>query len=247
MSSYETESSKIRKDIPLALYFQLKEKIKDNILSGRWPEGSKIPSEQEICSLYGVSRITVRKAIDELQNEKYLMKKQGRGTFVQKKTIGQKLHKFYSFSEELKALGLKEYSNVMVFERQVPPGHIREALSLESGEQVFRIQRIRYVDERPYALEQSYIPVHFAPELTGEQIQETGLYKSLNSFGIFLDHATETFSAVNLTREEAKNLQVENREAAISLIRMTYRGADVVEYCESLVRGDVFHYTVELK
>ncbi len=241
------EANVIRKDIPLALYFQLKEKIKENILSGKWQEGSRIPSEQEICGIYGVSRITVRKAIEELQNEKYLIKKQGRGTFVQKKSIGQKLHKFYSFSEELESLGFKEYSNVISFQKQIPNQTVRESLLLETEREVFRIERIRYIDEKPYALEQSYIPVHFVPELTGEQIQEIGLYKSLNSFGIFLDRATETFSAVNLSREEARNLQVENKEAAISLNRVTYRGTDVIEYCQSLVRGDVFHYSVELK
>ena len=238
---------KIRKDIPLALYFQLKEKIKDNILSGKWAEGSKIPSEQEICDIYGVSRITVRKAIEELQNEKYLIKRQGRGTFVQKKTIDQKLHKFYSFSEELKSLGLKEYSNVLEFERQTANVIVRDTLHLEEGEEVFRIKRLRFVDEKLYALEQSFIPVRFVPELTGEQIQEKGLYKSLNSYGVFLDRAIETFSAVNLSKNEAEKLQVAYKTAAISLIRETYRGTDIVEYCISLVRGDIFHYSVELK
>lgn len=243
----EGNSGAIRKDIPLALYYQLKEEIKKNIFSGEWSEGSRIPSEQEICEIYGVSRITVRKAIEELQNEKYLVKKQGRGTFVQKKAIEQKLQKFYSFSEELRSQEIREHSRVVAFCRQTPDETVRETLRLEKGREVFLIERLRYIDEKPYALEKSYIPVSLVPELTGERIQENGLYKTLGSFGVYLDHAKETFSAVNLTREEAKNLQVENKEAAINLIRVTYRGEEAVEYCKSLVRGDVFHYSVELK
>ena len=82
----------IRKDIPVALYYQLKEEIRRKILANEWPEGSRLPSEAEIAKMFEVSNITVRKAIDELQKENYLVKKRGRGTFVLHRSMGQKLH-----------------------------------------------------------------------------------------------------------------------------------------------------------
>ena len=67
----------IRKDVPIALYYQLKEELRRKILSGEWKEGSKLPSEKDICEIFGVSRTTVRRAVDELEAEGYLVKKQG--------------------------------------------------------------------------------------------------------------------------------------------------------------------------
>jgi len=237
----------IRKDVPIALYYQLKEELRRKILSNEWKEGSKLPSEKEICEIFGVSRITVRKAIEALQDENYIIKKQGRGTFVQSRAIGQKLHKFYSFSEELSKLGIKETTKLLTFEVIIPGKAIREALKLDTEEKVFWIKRIRYMDALAYTIEHSYIPIKFAPELTDELIQKNGLYKTLKMFNIFLDHATETFSAINITKEDARDMELQNNEAAINLTRVTYSGTSIVEYCKSVVRGDVFQYTVELK
>ena len=239
--------NKMRKDIPIALYYQLKEELRRKILSNEWEEGSKLPSEKEICEIFGVSRITVRKAIDELQDENYIVKKQGRGTFIQSRTIGQKLHKFYSFSEELSKLGIKETTKVVTFKTILPGSTIRDALKLELEEKVFWIKRIRFMDSKAYTIENSYIPIKMAPDLTGDLIQNNGLYKSLNIFNIFLDHAIETFSAINISKEEARDMNLQNNDAAINLTRVTYSGSLIVEYCKSVVRGDVFNYTVELK
>lgn len=241
------ENNSIRKDVPIALYYQLKEEIKRKILINEWEEGSRLPSEKELCEIFGISRITVRKAIDELQAENYLVKKQGRGTFVKKKTIAQKLYKFYSFSEELGKLGIRETPRLIKFEELVPEVSIREVLQLETKERVFWIKRIRYMDTKAYTIENSYIPVKFAPQLTGELISKNGLYKTLGMFHVFPERAIETFSAVNISKEEAKAMDLPVGDAGIRLTRITYSGVDIIEYCQSVVRGDVFHYTVELK
>lgn len=237
----------IRKDIPVALYYQLKEEIRRKILANEWPEGSRLPSEAEIAKMFEVSNITVRKAIDELQKENYLVKKRGRGTFVLNRSIGQKLHKFYSFSEELTKLGIKETAKLIIFQEIIPEASIREALQLEADEKVFWIKRIRYMDDKAYTIEQSYIPVKFVPDLTGEMVANNGLYKTLRIFHVFPEKAVETFSAVNLSREDAKDMGLRVNDAAINLTRVTYSGADIIEYCQSIVNGEVFHYTVELK
>lgn len=241
------KESTIRKDIPVALYYQLKEEIKRKIRANEWEEGSRLPSETEICQMFDVSRITVRKAIDELQAEHYLIKKQGKGTFVQSRSIGQKLYKFYSFSEELSGLGIKETAKLIVFQEIVPEAAIREALQISADERVFWIKRIRYMDKKAYTIENSYIPVKYVPELTGELVSNNGLYKTLRMFQVFPERAVETFSAVNISKEDAKDMNLKVNDAAVNLVRVTYSGLDIIEYCQSIVRGDVFHYTVELK
>lgn len=237
----------IRKDVPIALYYQLKEEIRRKILSNEWKEGSKLPSEKDICEIFGVSRTTVRKAVDELEAEGYLVKRQGRGTFVKQKSIAQKLHKFYSFSEELKGLGIKETAKMVIFKEIIPEISIKKALQLSAEERVFWIKRVRYMDEKAYTVENSYIPVKYVPGMTQELVETNGLYKTLNLFQVYPERATENFSAVNLSHEDACAMKLKAGEAAIYLTRTTYSGVNIIEYCHSVVRGDVFQYTVELK
>ncbi len=239
-------NTQIRKDVPLALYYQLKEELRRKIMSNEWKDGARLPSEKEMCTTFGVSRATVRRAVADLETDGYLEKKQGRGTFVKKRSVTQKLHKFYTFREELKKLGIKETSKLVTFRRIVPEVSIREALRLKEGEEVFWVKRVRYMDNEAYTVENSYIPVEFAPEMTDELIRTNGLYKTLQLFQVFPERAIESFSAVSLKENDSQLLGVEAGEAAIYLTRITYSGINIIEYCQSVVRGDVFQYTVEL-
>lgn len=240
-------STAVNKELPLALYYQIEESIRNKILTKEWKAGSKIPTETEICKMYGVSRITVRKALEALQQEGYLEKIQGKGNFVLETAVEQKLSKFYSFSEELYKKGLKENTCLLSFRRIHAEADIARPLNIRPGMEVFEIIRSRFVDETPYAYECSYIPVGFGEGLTGEMITSIGLYKSLNLFDTYLDSAREEFRAINLSAEVAEILHTVPGEAAMSLLRTTYSGFRAVEYCKSVVRGDFFSYSVELK
>ena len=120
-------------------------------------------------------------------------------------------------------------------------------MSVVKGEDIYCIKRIRYIDTNAYALETSYIPKSICSGLTAQTVIENGLYKSLNAFGIYLDYAIEQFSAVNLSSDEASLLNAIPGEAAISLCRTTYSGVKIAEYCKSLVRGEFFSYSIELR
>jgi GntR family transcriptional regulator len=240
-------NDEINKSLPIVLYQQLKESLLRKIISDEWRPGSRIPSEAEICEIYGVSRMTVRQAINELVQGGYLEKKQGKGTFVLKKTIEQRLSKFYSFSEHLVKIGKTESSKLLSFDLIEADSSTPPELRVVSGVKIFKIVRARYVDDTPYAHECSYIPERFAPGLTGEMITTNGLYKTLNSFGVYMSSATERFKAMNVTNEISNILQVRRNDAAISLERITYCGFEVVEFCQSVIRGDTFSYVVELR
>ena len=92
----------LARQVPVALYYQVREDLLHKIQSGQWGPDFKMPPERELCETYGVSRITVRKALDDLQNEGYLDRVQGKGTFVRRATMEKKLSKFYSFGDELR-------------------------------------------------------------------------------------------------------------------------------------------------
>ena len=227
-------------------YIQVKDAIKHRILSRDYPAGERIPTESELCEIFGVSRITVRKALEELQGEGYLYKVQGKGTFVSKEQMTQRLSKFYSFSEELKKRGLKEYASVLKLSAVEADAHIAGRLQTLPGEKLWRVYRLRCTDEMPYAIETSYTPVSMMPGLTKELVNKNGLYNTMASFGVNVDSASEHFMAVNLRKDQARLLDVREDAAAIRLVRIAYSGSQAVEYCISIVRGDFFTYSVEL-
>ena len=228
-------------------YVQVKEEIRRRIRSKEWTAGCRIPVESEFCEMFGVSRITVRKALEELQMEGYLVKIQGKGTFVREQTVEQRLCKFDSFSEELRRQGIQEQARVMELSSVSADADLANHLQIVVGEQVHRVYRIRCTEHGPYAVETSYIPVNFAPAISKDMINENGLYKTLEAHGVVVDSARETFKAINVNKEQSDLLNVRIDAAAIGLTRTTYSGAVIVEYCVSVVRGDFFSYSVELK
>ena len=97
----------IRQNSPVALYYQLKSILAQKIMNNEWQVGDRLPSEFELCKEYGVSRITVRQALAELEKDGLIKRRQGVGTFVTVPKIEQQLTSFYSFSEEFRKRGLE--------------------------------------------------------------------------------------------------------------------------------------------
>lgn len=244
MNSISNSSAAILKGVPK--YTQIKEELKRKILVGEWKANSMIPTENQLCEQFGVSRITIRAAIEELQQEGYIQKIQGKGTFVRGGAIEQRLSKFYTFGDELKKRGYKEVATMIEFLEVEADEDLADHLKIIPGEKVYKITRTRSVESGPYALETSYIPVADAPGMTEEEVNHFGLYKSMAAKGCYVQTAIESFTAVNLDQHQAALLETDVNKAAISLIRTTFSGQRIVEYCVSFVRGDFFSYSVTL-
>ena len=243
----ESKGKAFDKDSPFTLYYQLREKIAKKIANYDWKPGEKIPSEAELCKMYYVSRITVRRAVEDLVRSGKLVKSQGRGTFVANASMDHKLSKFYSFSEELKQRGIKERVQVLSFEVYPATEQISEKLSLRKNSKVIMLKRLRMADEMPYTVEISYIPYSLCRDLTAEGIIENGLYNSMRSLGVFPERIVEKIKATALNKSDAGFLNQKANSPAIQQERLTYNASTTIEYCISIVRGDFFTYTVELK
>ena len=237
----------INSEAPVSMYYQLKMILAENIKNGVWAPNTKIMSEHEICEAYKVSRVTVRKAVDELVKEGYLKRIQGKGTFVKEKMIEQTLNHFYSFREELKNNGVSSVSKMLNFDITEPDAETAAHLQLSEGEKVFRIERLFSADSKPYAIEVSYIPCALCETLSREQVAENGLYNSLAKYNIFPSRASEKLKAISLSRKEAELMGLKPKDACIYLTRDTFCNDKVVEFNISVVRGDMFVYSVELQ
>lgn len=232
----------------VSLYVQVKQQMREHMESGRWPGSSRIPGEHELAAQFGVSRATVRRALDELEREGAVTRRVGDGTYVSVPRIDQRLGSFYSFSSEVRAMGMTASTAVLDFVVLRAEPMLRSRMGLAEEDLVYRIRRLRVADGIPFALETSYVPCGLCPRLTRELVDEYGLYEALrSSAGLQADSAQETFEAVLLTREEAAHLQCPVPSAALRLERLTAAGEILVEYCVSVVRGDRYKYHVLLR
>lgn len=138
------------------LYKQLEEIIKNKISSGEYKENEKIPPEPELTEVYSVSRITVRKAIQELVKEGYLIKKQGKGTFVNQHKVFRKIEYVIGFSESCRANGFTPSNQLL--ERKIIPAtaELAKKLQINVGDDVIYTKRKRMADGTPILLENNY-------------------------------------------------------------------------------------------
>lgn len=193
----------------LPLYLQLKYTIKNLIDDGEIQKGEKIPSEYELCKRYKVSRITVRNALSELEGEGYLVKKQGKGTFVTKPRIFRPLEDTIGFTESCRNAGLESTSIVLKKEILPMTQYYQEQLQLEKHDKILYIQRLRFAGGEPLMLENNYYSYNKYNFLMHEPLTGS-LYELLDQrMGIVCDRALKSLITVTSAHGEiVKQLQV---------------------------------------
>ncbi len=158
----------IDKNSPIPIYYQLKQYILKLIETGELQPGDAIPSEREFGERFGISRMTVRQAITNLANERVLYRVKGKGTFVMAPKLEQSLQGLTSFTEDMKARGMKASSKLLSFGIISADENLAKELEIKENDEVYEIKRIRLAEEIPMALERTYISAHIVPTLTEE-------------------------------------------------------------------------------
>lgn len=152
-------------------YKDIAEDIRSAIMNGKYSVNEQLPLEKEMCSKYGVSRITIKKAVDELVNQGLVIKRRGSGTFVKgvDESSVQELSmakQFSGFSESNK--GKKVSSKVIKFEVISPTEEIAEKLQITTEDFVYHIIRARYSDDEPMVVEYTYMPINLIPGIKND-------------------------------------------------------------------------------
>ncbi|MEA4895841.1 MAG: GntR family transcriptional regulator [Oscillospiraceae bacterium] len=232
----------------VSLYIRVKQQIKSKIESGEWETGSKIPGEFSLSQLLGVSRETLRKALNELERDGLVVRKPGDGTYVAIPRIDQRLASFYSFSSEIRSMGLTPSTRVIDFTVISADPPLLFRLQRPKSPFVYKIRRLRLANGIPFAVETSYVPCDLFPKLTKAVVDEFGLYSAMTkSANITPDSAQETFEAIIMSEIDAELLNCTPPAAALYLERTTTSGDSVIEFCTSVVRGDMYKYHVLLQ
>ena len=207
--------------------------------------GDAIPSERLLCERFGVSRMTVRQAVDALVVEGLLERKQGRGTFVAPTKLDLEA-RLASFGEEMRRRGMEPSSKVLATEQVPAAPDIADALDLVAGEQVFYLHRVRYADGEPIAIEQLWMPSLLVPGLF-DNGPPASVYGELRRRGLDPDWGEDTVAATEVDAQDAELLGVRVGKAVLRLSRRTFAGETACVYSRSSYRADRYVLWVPLR
>ncbi|MFV0561441.1 MAG: GntR family transcriptional regulator, partial [Enterococcus sp.] len=160
------------------LYKQIRDDIRKKIEADEYKESERIPTEFELADQYGVSRPTIRQAVQALVDEGYLEKRKKRGTIVIKPKIQQEFtHVIESFDSEMHRKGMAPKTKVIYFKQTKASEEVAENLGLVVGEAVYKLTRLRYAAEKPIVLVTSYIPSHLFPDFEEIDFEKKKMYQ----------------------------------------------------------------------
>lgn len=190
------------------LFAQVMQSLRAAIDSGEFQPGGRIPTEPELATMYGVSRITIRRAIEELCEHGLLVKRQGKGTFVSQHKIAKKIEHISSFSESCRASGMTPSAKVLARTLlEDPPSAFTPPTEL-TDTQVLNIQRLHYADGVPIMIEDNYYPYSRLAFLE-EAPLEGSLFEVLAEHGVRIGGSRNSYiDALAATSSQAELLQV---------------------------------------
>lgn len=224
----------------MTLYDQIKDDLLSKIKDGTYPEGQTIPSELELAEIYGVSRPTIRQALQILVSDGYLEKRRRRGTVVTKPKVSQSFTmSISSFEDAMRLAGRLPKTKVLVFKRERANAEVEKRLELTLGQDVFKLVRLRYADDLPNVFVESYIPCALYPGLDSFDFNESSLYAAMDACGNPVMTARRRLEVIKADGAAAALLDVEAGDPLL-LFHTVARDASgtAVEYSVATYRGE---------
>jgi len=243
----ERTKERLDRESPVPLYYQLKEIFRSWIISGKFDFEGRFPSESELQRRFRVSRMTIRRALSELVQEGFLVREQGRGSFVVRPRLQEQIGALVSFTEAATLQTLPAKSKILDFQVVVDE-EIAKKMGVPGDERLVRLQRLRFIKGEPVALQSAYVRHRLCPDLVQHGLKDGSLYKTLEEdYGLSLGEAVEVLEAASAVGYEAKLLKIEVGSPVLILEQLTYlQNGAPVEYTRSVYRGDRYRFTAKL-
>jgi GntR family transcriptional regulator len=209
--------------------------------------GGALPSERQLSVDLGVSRLTLRAAVDELVREGYLVRRRGSGTFVREPKIAQELT-MTSFSEEMRRRGMTPGSRTLSLETTTAGAYLGRCLHVSPSERVVVAKRLRLADGESMAIETLHVPESLVPGLEPKDLDRGSFYELLaERYGITIVGGLQTIEPTVTNEEESDALDVPLHSPAFLFERTTRsENDDIVEFVRSIYRGDRYRLVSEL-
>jgi len=234
---------------PAPLYQQIYHLLRQKIVQGQWPADDMLPSEASLMKQYGVSRATVRQALDELVRDGLIYRRQGRGTFAAPSSAAQGLVRIVRFTEDMVQRGLNPATKLISASLVPASAEMAAALHLEEGETLARIERLRLADGMPIGVDIAFWVHHYCPGILTQDYTTRSLREMLEDrYQIRLTQAHQVIKAVAATKELAEVLEVAVGFPLLALERVSFSEAGMaMEFLQLYYRGDRYTLHADLR
>ena len=228
------------------LYDQLVDILTEKI-EHEYRAGDVMPSERELSERYGLSRTTVRLALQELERLGLVVRQHGRGTFVADRSAqATDLFQAYSFTDQMRSMGRDPETTILEFSELEADKNLAEHMGTRIGDKLFKLKRLRAADGMPMMVERTYLPVRKFLSLKRPMLEQAPLYEIIeNVYHEKINVAEEEFFASIARPADAHLLGISEDAPVLDLVRTTYDTRnEIVEYTLSVARADQFKYKV---
>jgi len=240
----------LNKDIPIPLYYQLKEILLEYIRNHHTNIEDPIPTEVDLSEHFNISRPTVRQAINALVVEGYLYRIKGKGTYIAKPKIKQDfLTTLDNFNNEMRKKGLVPSTKILDLKVVKSDDKVSSALNITLDADVIQLTRLRFADEEPNVFVTTYLPYSKCPDIVKEDLHNSSLYEYLEkNYGLVIGRVVRTLEAISADEYEAELLAIEEGAPLQFFESIAYlEDGTAIEYSLAKYRGDRNKFTFELK
>lgn len=224
---------------PEPLWHQAEMALRFLIDRGEWAPGMQIPNEDKLCEMLGISRITLRHALRNLEEAGMLRREHGRGTFVRSATMVAGVRGLTSFTDEMQTLALSPGTRLLAAQIIRASGATAEALEIAEGEEVVQLRRLRLGNGQPIGIQTTHLPASRVPGLFEAASEVTSLYRWLkDSAGIVPVRAKEVYRVGAVAKDDAIDLELPAGTPAFEVERITFDARAPFEFAVSTMRAD---------
>jgi GntR family transcriptional regulator len=239
----------LNKQSTLPLYSQVELYLNEEIKNGGYHTGDLVPSERELSEKFGISRMTVRQAINNMVNTDVLYRERGKGTFVAAPKIAYPLKGVFSFTEDMKRRGFTPSTKVISFETiQDAPDYIFHSLECEKKSKLLQLKRIRLADDEPVAYETAFLPYDLFSQFT-EWHSSGSIYDYVRqTLKKDIYRAKQHIEASIAGEKDSSFLQISPGSSVMIVNRTTYLSTgDPFETVQTVFRGDKYTFSIEVE
>lgn len=232
----------------LPMYRQIAEAIRKKIKAGELSAGDALPTEAQLREEFSVSRVTVRQAIKLLVDQAVLESIQGSGTYVKDTKVTYDIYKMTSFYEKIANSGIQTHSDVLAFEIVKPPVAIAEELQISDDERVYYVKRVRFIDDNPVALEETWMPLALFPDLSYEVMRNSKYQYIENDKKMVIDRSEQEIIPVMPPKEVVEKLRVDPAQPILEKITKGFlNDGTIFEYSRNYFKSSDYKFTLTAK
>ena len=234
---------------PIPKYYQIYEKLLEEIRSEKFKDNNRFYSDADLVERFKVSRGTIREAVKLLIQQGYIVREQGRGTFVTTSTIEQDSDKLMGFTELMRKHDIKPSAKIIEQKVVDPPLDLKSLMELSDGTKLVRIIRVRYGNEQPLIIEKSYFTYDLFKPIYDMDLESNSIYDLLYKYtDTKLGEARQRITAITAEKTEAKLLDTEIDTPLLLMKRLIKtKEGDYFQYSEDVYRSDRINFTTTTK